>query len=155
MNEEFVPYEQSLALRQFGFNLKCFASWQKNGSLLFCDRGKWIRNFEVDPDVGTLELHISRYPHNVMLIDGVYYLLSCNNFTAPIYQQVFRWFRDRYRLHSYVLHFGEDNTFGWKIDDDISYVDFTDGFCVTYEEAELACLIKLIEIVRERREIIL
>ena len=75
---------------------------------------------------------------------------------APLYQQAFRWFREKYELfHS--TNYQDDNSgpgsFDYEIldkrgkhqqDDDAPEFD-------TYEEAELACLTKLIEIVEQTK----
>ena len=53
-----------------------------------------------------------------------------NGVLAPLYQQAFRWFRGKYKL-SHI----------WIMDEILDTGNFT------YEEAELACLEKLIEIV--------
>ena len=71
---------------------------------------------------------------------------------APTFSQTFRFFRERHGLYSHI--FSQPNgTFVWCIrwyDDgiqkDIPYQDAT-----TWEEAEFACLIKLIEIVKEKK----
>ena len=57
--------------------------------------------------------------------------------SAPLYQQAFRWFREKYNLH-FPIAVSDGFWFfeRWRI-----------GVYKTYEEAELACLTKLIEIV--------
>ncbi len=73
---------------------------------------------------------------------------------APTFSQAFRWFRDKYGLDSYVKHlykstikvgyyFGIDEYKGIEFQTDL------DNYYKTYEEAELECLKKLIEIVKE------
>ena len=71
---------------------------------------------------------------------------------APLFQQAFRWFREKYELfHS--TNYQDDNSGPGGFDYEIQnkrgkqlnqgeYLEFK-----TYEEAELACLTKLIEIV--------
>jgi hypothetical protein len=65
----------------------------------------------------------------------------------PLYQQAFRWFREKYEVK--VISVGGDNIkkFNYLI-----YLKDNSQLlgkkCNTYEEAELACLIKLIEIVK-------
>ena len=62
---------------------------------------------------------------------------DCN---APTFSQAFRWFRERYNLHHEI----------W-----FEYLGYVSGMTAnifkTYEEAELACLRKLIEILNPRR----
>ena len=89
--------------------------------------------------------------------------------TAPTYQQAFKWFREKYKLHSSVdfQKLKENDT-----DDDVElyefrineqwqigkeWYDYKYGFKhhtfsynhTSYEEAELECLKKLIEIVKK------
>jgi hypothetical protein len=59
----------------------------------------------------------------------------------PLYQQTFRWFREKYDLN-YVIVKAES----WFYT--INGCNTQEGFN-TYEEAELACLKKLIEIVKK------
>ena len=57
---------------------------------------------------------------------------------APLYQQAFRWFREKHNMHFWAQQFTDGTwrtTYDW-------------GLFNTYEEAELACLKKLIEIVK-------
>ena len=69
---------------------------------------------------------------------------------APLYQQAFRWFREKHRLISSV-DISEEGTaqehYFVTISTQGSY-----GFFKTYEEAELECLKKLIEIVKEKNQ---
>jgi hypothetical protein len=62
---------------------------------------------------------------------------------TPLYQQAFRWFREKYGYY-YPIHRTTNNT------NQILYsIGPYAGDYFTYEEAELACLRKLIEIVKE------
>jgi hypothetical protein len=70
---------------------------------------------------------------------------------APLYQQAFRWFREKHGIMYTVDNNIVGNTFHGsytKINSDYES-DYTDDFD-TYEEAELACLKKLIEIVKNK-----
>ena len=72
---------------------------------------------------------------------------------APLYQQVFRFFRDKYNINT-VISWRDD-----LLNYDISltemkkhgYFYYKDNF-TTYEEAELACLQHLIKIVKEKQK---
>ncbi len=81
---------------------------------------------------------------------------SINPFTkdirtsAPLYQQAFRWFREKNELFCYVELVG-DRLFDYVIIGDfVEEIDYEDGPFNTHEEAELACLNKLIEIVKTK-----
>ena len=65
---------------------------------------------------------------------------------APLYQQVFRWFREKiiFRIGEYRTKTGERFTIVT-----INDANFKEEY-LTYEEAELECLKKLIEIVKTK-----
>jgi hypothetical protein len=133
MNKEFIPYEQALALKELGFDESCYAFYHREDKphLGFCANG-----FQDDT---TLEI-------------------KC---TAPLYQQAFRWFREKYGICSWIERL--------YTDDHVLYYRYTCEKSIesppnynktwitlkeynTYEEAELACLRKLIEIVEPKSE---
>lgn len=61
---------------------------------------------------------------------------------APLYQQAFRWFREKYNLYHFIEPDG--CIFNAVCQHTLVRV------CRTYEEAELTCLKKLIEIVKNK-----
>ena len=61
---------------------------------------------------------------------------------APTFSQAFRWFREKYGVHMYPTKF--DETKWW-----IQWGTWTSKVFDTFEEAELDCLKKLIEIVKQ------
>lgn len=66
----------------------------------------------------------------------------------PLYQQAFRWFRKKYQLHSYI-----EGAYPWYRYYINSKDDRWEGHkTLVYEEAELACLKKLIEIVKNKKD---
>jgi hypothetical protein len=70
--------------------------------------------------------------------------------SAPTFSQAFRWFREKHNLKSCIMFRTsmEDNKeyYDWLIKgQEVVYRRFN-----TYEEAELECLIKLIEIVKTK-----
>lgn len=130
MNTEFIPYEQALALKELGFDEPCFGYYLCKNSA-----------FGVELELTTNWIDLLPYDSS-----------SCK---AILYQQSFRWFREKHDLDSFVKHlykstikvgyyFGIDEYKGVKFQ-----MDF-DIWYNTYEEAELACLIKLIEIVKNK-----
>jgi len=64
--------------------------------------------------------------------------LKTEVFPAPTFSQAFRWFREKYDLFISIFHYEN----GYSINDLRRFE--------TYEEAELACLNKLIEIVKKQ-----
>jgi len=128
MEKEFVPYELAWELKQLGFNECCYG----------CFSG-----------LDNRELRTSR----------VYTNRVSENIAAPIFSQTFRWFREKYNIDAWVQPFVSEKQNGKPFLPDESYVYyiFKDGVYVDdavnfldYEEAELACLQKLIEIVKTK-----
>lgn len=125
LENEFVPYEQALALKELGFDELCFGWYQHK---LIVDKEYSILEFE-------------KCKNKESWITG-------NHCSAPTFSQAFRWFREKYNSYSYIRH---------ECPDVEPYYDFVineDGYDVmkdTYEEAELECLKKLIEIVKEKK----
>jgi hypothetical protein len=70
--------------------------------------------------------------------------------SSPLYQQAFRWFRENHEyevsIHKLIEEPGYMASIGWEGVEDIK--EQVEG--KTYEEAELACLTKLIEIVKNK-----
>ena len=127
---EFIPYEQALALKELGFYEPCF------GRYIYDGRGKeWflVQTQQTKNASVIFEGDIS--------VDGI-------SIAAPLYQQAFRWFREKYG------YAGIPNPFGYEIldRDDINYewAALYEEVSNNYEEAELACLKKLIEIVKNK-----
>jgi hypothetical protein len=126
MNKEFIPYEQALELKELGFDEECIG-WYPNNSAALSLHGVFIGK----PSLGS------------------YKLLAY----APLYQQAFRWFRERYLLHHEIAC--GDNVFWFRYGKNgyisiLSIDTNNDSYWQTYEEAELACLKKLIEIVKNK-----
>ena len=123
---EFIPYEQALELRQLGFD---------NLPLYYYNSFGYLTPF--------ISFVSNVTPNNQSLFEGVCY--------APLYQQAFRWFREKYKL---IFHIECDyNSFLGYIDGYIpiySLYPYSRDCYKTYEEAELACLKKLIEIVKNK-----
>lgn len=121
MEKEFLPYELALKLKELGFNEDCFAWYDANS---FND----------------IELEFE-YKNN----KDLYFKESC---TAPLWQQVFDWFREKYNLigNPTPCDFNrKDTKFDFIINGNIHHR------FKTYEEARLACLEKLIEIVENNK----
>ena len=120
MKEEFIPYEEALALKELGFNEECFGYYDVTG------------------EMSTKEI----------LFQG-----EVVSITAPLYQQAFRWFREKYGYVGLVQlvepEYGGD--YGYVIyykPNHLAVDHWNKGFN-THEEAQLVCLKKLIEIVKE------
>jgi hypothetical protein len=126
ISHEFIHYEQALELKELGFDEDVIAYWEKNSLLKPIPMSDFINSFPVND-----------YP-------------KADWIAAPLYQQAFRWFREKYSINSWIIN-AEDNNNAFKpffrgnnIDEHL--VDFYN----TYEEAELARLKKLIEIAKNK-----
>ena len=125
MEKEFIPYTEALELKQLGFNERCYGCFSH---------------------LDNRELWTSRVYTN-----GV-----SENIAAPTFSQAFRWFREKYNIlatiysnasgYLYEWHDAVGGTHrGWS-----EYEGPNDGgVWDTYEEAELACLKKLIEVAKD------
>jgi hypothetical protein len=129
MIQEFIPYEQALVLKELGFDEPCLKYW--NGIGEYFDQKDWFNWNQSEKFV-----------------------------SIPLYQQAFRWFREKYGLYvSINIH--ADNMWSVIIKSMTNNSTHTSGSVVdlinkgystfkSYEEAELACLKKLIEIVKKK-----
>ena len=130
MEKEFIPYEEALALKELGFDEPCLGAFI----------GKELKIFSFSND-------LKGYTNDANLIIG-----------AVTYQQAFRWFREKHNL-TWEHQFDDGNIS--LVVGEITYPDTIlrflkavevkqDGYNEAYEEAELACLIKLIKIVKNK-----
>jgi hypothetical protein len=120
MEKEFVIYPLSLRMKALGFDEPCFG--------YYIETGEWAPASY--PIKGTV------YPSNSNLLsDWV---------AAPTYPQAFRWLREKGYLISFSSHSHNIHDFYIKWSPEKSILSDTYD---TYEEAELNCLEKLIEIV--------
>jgi hypothetical protein len=70
---------------------------------------------------------------------------------APIFQQAFRWFREEYKIDSHVDR-GFKDEYYYTILENRKYRPINGFYNNSYEEAELACLDKLIEIIELKQQ---
>ena len=148
MEKEFIPYEQALALKELGFNEKCLSHYTSFGYYNDKQELKWRRPiFSLINGVEISNKDLTWQEDETVILKQV---------TPPLYQQAFRWFREKYDLHSHIresLSFDKILEFVSQING--SYVTHNDfdkhiNRFETYEEAELECLKKLIEIVKNK-----
>ena len=123
MEKEFGTYELALRMKALGFDEECLKIWEK--TMLFTTL--------VNPE------EFKR-------------VVSERYTKAPTFSQAFRWFREKYELHSFIDC--KWKNLGWEFElvdlskmETISSIDRYNY--KTFEEAELACLEKLIEIAEQ------
>jgi len=133
MNKEFIPYEQALELKELGFDQPCFG---------------WFRTTLLPSNFTEyfLETELSLNEEFTDLINSNFTGGACS---APLYQQAFRWFREKYNIDGFVRIEPLNEKYGFVIYNREKgnfkefYADYN-----SVEEAELACLNRLIEIVK-------
>lgn len=128
MIKEFLNYEQSLELKELGFDEPCFGYYEPNKNLNYIER------------------HILKdFPY---LAKNSEWQDLC---AAPTFSQAFRFFREKYKLIA-LIDIGV-HEFSYKIfknERSITHLkDYLD-YNGTYEETEVACLNKLIELVKSK-----
>lgn len=113
MSKEFIPYEQALELKELGFNDDC------------------IGYYYIDPNAATIPILCIYKPYKDE------YCLQ-----APIYQQAFRWFREKY---GFTFSIGKTNI-------SVVHVPTTTQLLqnnANYEAAELTTIKYFIEIAKQ------
>jgi hypothetical protein len=133
MKNEFIPFQQALELKELGFDEPCFG--------------------KIYADGGSEQLS---YPYKNS--DQIGKVTSCS---APLYQQVFRWFREKYNLRGFIgfrpnvkqfdFHVYDMSLSGKEYVKQRTHEEFQkDPKVGTYEEAELECVKELISIVKNK-----
>jgi len=133
MEKQFVSYEIALKLKELGFDEPCFTYYYELTSNLRTHLGVDINNAWT-------------YKRNKKL-----------GFTlAPLYQQVFKYFREKKLIDLIISRYESRDVGGiffyYQITNDYGVEQtrhFKEGF-FTYEEAELAGLQKMIEIIENK-----
>jgi hypothetical protein len=125
MDKEFIPYEEALALKELGFDRGCLSYYSNSFH-------------------GGFQHQISKVASQTEYSNQL-----CS---APLYQQAFRWIREKYGLCHTINCYGttKEPEFSWHLLGNKPWIPLKEE--KTYEEAELACLRKLIEIVKEKKD---
>ena len=130
METEFIQYHQALELKELGFDESCFSFYIDVDKFLYTNQ-KWLD-----------------------------YNLNSRRISAPLYQQAFKWFREKYDIHQSIIKYSGSKTYWCQIEMISDKKDKRGKYGVIYatnlstftkyRDAELACLKKLIEIVKEK-----
>ena len=130
MKNLFCTHNQSLALKELGFDIPCFA-YVYTG-----DTGNNVDRYEE-----TEPSRAINFNHDLLCI------------SQPLKSQVFEWFRDNYNLISCI----RTNIYGCTIDEQEFYYEIVSVRGVgsyslynKFEEAESECIDKLIEMVKNK-----
>ena len=129
MKELFLPYKESRELTELGFSEECFRYWNYFGEKSFTP------------------LHL-----DTSIDDWAF------NYTeAILFSQAFKFFREKYKLRSFVdtRVYGVDSPNQWiydyqiKMGNGVDTEPYFSGDFDTYEQAELECIRKMIEITKK------
>ena len=129
MEREFVEYTEALELKELGFNEPCFGFYD-----------------DIDDD----------HPVSFIRIESLCDKLKSSITLAPLYRQAFRWLREKHEIEAttscyYSKRLGvsyEEREYHCHIIRD--GVTSKGPKYKTYEDAELVCLKKLIELVKNK-----
>ena len=133
MNNEFVSYEIALKLKELGFDEPCLTYYYELTSNL---------RTHIGVDIGNAWTYLGNNKLGFTL--------------APLYQQVFKWFREKHNIDisiNTIYSKYNENTikkYSGVIDTKTMYTNV--GFYDNYEEAELAGLQKMIEIIENQKK---
>jgi len=140
MENEFVTYEQAISLNELGCGvIMNYKHWKVGKNIL-----------------------VFHNNYNMQFIIDRGFDVECLNVYAPLKQQVFRWFREKYNIQGYIysstVRGNKEGTkqftgYVWNINGiDMPFIstDPRDELHDTYEEAENACIDKLIEIAKQQ-----
>lgn len=132
---EFITYTQALELKQLGFDELCWAWYNiPDEDVRYC------YSEQRSPITNSHEEWSAQ-------IWGK----KAENIGLPTSSQVFKWFREKYNLLG-IVGYCDDNSgkFMSVIDNINSDIDYDMNAKDTYEQAELACIDRLIEIVKNK-----
>ena len=147
MKKDFVLYPEALALKGLGFDEPCLVYYLENSIELELGEGYNLVTREYQRNVMTYSLHNSNFEYGTNKPDWSYKLV-----TSPTYSQAFRWFREKHGFHGSINQsHGVVGMYNWDIIDKhlncIGQYPF-----YSFEEAETACLKKLIELVKSKSD---
>jgi hypothetical protein len=151
MNNEFCNYNQSLALKELGFDEPCFG-YYVDGELRGVNLGM--------EELGGVKPYYERFGYHTI---NNHHIENKDKIvvTSPLKQQSFKFFREKYGYYSEIrVGFTQiDGSIGYEwwiwepngIEEWSPEAPGEEWSYDTYEDAENACLDKLIEIVKNKK----
>jgi len=121
MNKEFISYEEALELKELGYDEPCIAFYELDN--------KQVQVVGVEQRYNNPEL------------------LRMKDFCAPLYQQAFRWFREKGIVNSIRSHNDKCHEY-YLIHNGKAFQSYHSS---TYEQAELECLNHLIRLLNQNK----
>jgi hypothetical protein len=139
-NYELVPHKMSVELQSLGFNhISPIHYYEKNGIVNY-ESDDWLNN----------KFWIA---FNAEILEEGGIEIFCS---APLYQQVFRWFREEHNLHGCIdLSVTKPEHWYFRIDrigsNDYEYHSEDEQIELnTYQEGQNACIQKMIELLQHQ-----
>lgn len=139
--KDFVPYESALELKKLGFNELCFGNY-KEIKIIDTRNGKYTKGIFFDTINGIQDYN----EHN-----------KDAEASAPTFSQVFRFFREKEyysEINTECTQVDRSIGYSWRIWKPYEIEEWSperkgyEWSYETYEETELSCLNKIIEIVK-------
>jgi len=131
LQKDFLPFELSLKMKQLGFDKPCLAKYITSDLVVKgCYKDSHILHALFEENE-ICEAHI----------------------LVPTFSQTFRWFREKYGLYHSI---GLDNSLENDVNCDYQIINHNQSISEletdfkSYEEAELECLKKLIQIIENK-----
>jgi|688.fasta_scaffold43602_4 hypothetical protein len=123
IESNFVPYQIALDMKSIGFDEPCVAIFDRNNELNVDDGFYKQENYHKDTVL------------------------------APLYQQCFKWFREKYNLLHSITEYNKDGSLIIEITQNKVEVfrKMTNFDISEYEQAELECLKELIMLANEKK----
>jgi len=153
MNKEFIPYQQALALRELGFDEPCFKAYFK-----YTRSTDLSNKIELSSPLSNIygEGYLFKNSDDFFIdrsISGDGDGAKCS---APLYQQAFHWLLEKHNLYGIII---PTVTMAWTfktmttVTGMVEVPPYSHVGAYDYssrEEAEQACLEKLIELVKNK-----
>lgn len=127
MENEFVSYELALELKELDFDFPVLAEYRQWDGII-----PYLKLYQDLDDCSTDERDYT-------------YTTEC---TAPLWQQVFDWFREKHNIHGFVTLSENNKHYMACIIDKKYQYDFDMNGYDTYQKAQISCIEKLIEIIK-------
>ena len=146
MNKDLVPYQPSIDIKELGFDEPCFVYWVYDGVEI------------------TYSTSHNKSGWSIIGFKNSQMLKKAGLCTSPTFSQAFRWFREKHNLMFQIFYLRNGNYAVLIHRTTPEYMDLIDQVnpssgcvdevvdCYSYEEAELECLLKLIEIVKQQKQ---
>ena len=124
MKELFLEYEDALALKELGFDEPCFGYFNPDEELVY------------GIDIKTMEYVLKYHKEDESVL-------------APLYQQAFKFFREKYQLHpEIIVQLGFEHWNAHILPHGMWLKPTTPTGFETYEEAEKAAIKQLIKLAK-------